>query len=55
MQEELNTELKEYLKGIEVAIKELQEGKLETKEYLQSSQELDSWLKERCDANSSDK
>ncbi len=46
--------LKEYLASIKEIAKKYEEEKLQTKEYLQSMNEIESWLKEQCNENSHD-
>ena len=44
--------LKTYLQSVEEIAKRYEEEKLETKEYLQSMEEMQIWLKERCNEDS---
>ena len=43
--------LQKYLKSVEEEVLKYKENTLETKEYLQSMQEIEKWLKDRCDEN----
>ncbi len=46
--------LQEYLKGIKEEVAKYKRDSLETKEYLQSMEDIKKWLKEQCDENSRD-
>lgn len=46
--------LREYLKSVEEEAAKYKSGSLETKEYLQSMQEIEKWLEEQCDENPRD-
>lgn len=47
----MDEKLKEYLKSVEETATKYENGKVETKEFLPSMQEIEKWLQERCDAN----
>ena len=46
--------LKVYLQSIEESVAQYKNGQLETKEYLQSLEDIKIWLEEQCDADSHD-
>ena len=43
--------LQKYLKSVKENASTYKNGELKTKEYIRSMQEIDVWLKERCDEN----
>ena len=44
--------LREYLKSVEEEASAYEKEQIHTKEYLQSMEEIEKWLKEQCDENS---
>lgn len=44
--------LQRYLQSVEEEASQYKKNELTTKEYLASMQEMEQWLKERCDADS---